>query len=380
MDRASHSAGDPRRILIRGVNWLGDAVMTTPAVDALRRRFPEAHLAMATREKLADLWRSDARLNEVIALKPGQNPWSARRRFRASRCDTALLFPNSPRVALEAWLAGIPRRVGYARLGRNWLLTHTVQPGPETVRMRKRTPAEVRRLISSPSPPPAPAIDPAAHQLHHYLRLAQALGADSTPVAPRVFVSADTLERARALTSGAAPERSGQVYFGLNPGAEYGPAKRWPAERFVAAAAAVQRRVACRWLVFGGEADLELANQISAGIEAVAGRASVLNLAGKTSLVELMGLLKLCRVLLTNDTGPMHLAAAVGTPVVALFGSTSPGLTAPGLPGDPRHRLLRAAVPCAPCFLRVCPIDFRCMTTLDESAVADAVADAAAHA
>jgi heptosyltransferase-2 len=165
--------------------------------------------------------------------------------------------------------------------------------------------------------------------------------------------------------------------FGLNAGAEYGPAKRWPERRFIEAAVDIQRRMRCRWLVFGVGAEKELAARIAAGIRQAASPeqrdSCVLDLAGGTSLGELCAALKLCRVLLTNDSGPMHVAAAAGTPVVVPFGSTSPELTGPGLPGDERHQLLQAGVPCAPCFLRECPIDFRCMTGITVESVVSAV-------
>jgi len=164
------------------------------------------------------------------------------------------------------------------------------------------------------------------------------------------------------------------LFLGLNPGAEYGPAKRWPAENFAVVAREVSRKIGnCVWLAFGGPGDEEVCSRIAR----LAG-SSVLNLAGKTSLRQLMALLKLCRVVLTNDTGPMHIAAAVGTAVVVPFGSTSPELTGPGLPGDTRHRLIQSAVPCSPCFRRVCPIDFRCMTGITPGRVAEAVLQAIA--
>ena len=162
----------------------------------------------------------------------------------------------------------------------------------------------------------------------------------------------------------------GRPILGLNPGAEYGPAKRWPAERFIAAAREIQQRTNCFWLILGGKADLPLAETIHS---AIASAPSPLNLAGQTSLRELMAVLKLCCALLTNDTGPMHLAAALGTPVVVPFGSTAPALTGPGLPGDPRHQLLSSAAPCSPCFRRTCPVDFRCMTGITVERVVAAV-------
>jgi heptosyltransferase-2 len=143
----------------------------------------------------------------------------------------------------------------------------------------------------------------------------------------------------------------------------------------------IQRQTRCRWLIFGGPGDLGIARAIEAGIQsaqtATGKPAPVLNLAGKTTLRELCVLLKLCRVVLTNDSGPMHVAAAVGTPVVVLFGSTAPELTGPGLPGETRHQLLTANAPCSPCFLRVCPIDFRCMTGISVERVVKAVLGAA---
>ena len=206
-----------------------------------------------------------------------------------------------------------------------------------------------------------------AHQIYEYLHLAAALGANPAPLAPQLFVTPDEVEATKkkfCLGKIAAP------VFGLNPGAEYGPAKRWPVERFIAAAKEIQQRTNCVWLLFGGKGDAELASQIQS---AIGNRQSAINLAGQTSLRELMSLLKICEVLLTNDTGPMHVAAALGTPVVVPFGSTSPELTGPGLPGDPRHRLLKSDAPCSPCFLRECPIDFRCMNGIRVERVVEAV-------
>jgi len=163
--------------------------------------------------------------------------------------------------------------------------------------------------------------------------------------------------------------RTSHPVFGLNPGAEYGPAKRWPIERFIATAKEIQQRTHCTWILFGGPNDAELGNQIQSAV----GPAASLNLAGKTSLRELMCLIKLCRVFLTNDTGPMHIAAALGVPVAAIFGSTSPELTGPVSSGETRHQILASDAPCAPCFLRECPIDFRCMNGINVERVVEAV-------
>ena len=142
-------------------------------------------------------------------------------------------------------------------------------------------------------------------------------------------------------------------------------------EKFIASAREIQSQTNCVWLIFGGKGDAAITSQIVSQLPTSSSQ--LLNLSGKTSLRELMALLKCCRVLLTNDTGPMHVAAALGTPVVVPFGSTSPELTGPGLPGDSRHRLLKSDVPCSPCFLRECPIDFRCMNGISVERVVEAV-------
>ena len=413
------------RILVRGVNWLGDAVMSTPALLRLRERFPQAHITLLTPEKLRDLWLHHPAVDEVISFKADDGVWTVRSRIQydydgpmklgedlrvaldeARReldriaqilrtrdwrgvvesaqiqiperrsFDLALVLPNSPRSALEVWLGRISQRVGYARPWRNWFLTQAVASRPDHVKMRKRTASEVEKLIQ-------PAIarhvsrttyPPGAHQIHEYLHLVAALGANPEPVPPQLFVT--PLELAAVEKKFALDEKStcGRPLFALHPGAEYGPAKRWPAERFVAAAREIQQRTNCVWLILGSGADKELAARISDGIQHPASNIQpAINLAGKTSLRELMALLKSCQVLLTNDTGPMHVAAALGTPVVVSFGSTSPELTGPGLPGDTRHRLLKSDALCSPCFLRKCPIDFRCMNGISVERVAKEV-------
>jgi lipopolysaccharide heptosyltransferase II len=388
---ARRQTPDAPRILIRGTNWLGDAVMTTPALMRMRKQYPDAHIALLTPEKLRDLWANHPAVNETISFVPGESIFSVGRKLRrwgeatdeparedahptqtaaklrAGKFDLALVFPNSPRSAIETWLAGIPQRVGYARLWRNFFLTQTVASRPGAVKMRKRSLAEIKTLISQ-TPDARPQMLASAHQIYEYLHLAAALGANPEPLPPQLFVSSDEIEAAKRKFG---LEKITQPVFGLNPGAEYGPAKRWPVERFIAAAREIQNRTNCVWLIFGGKGDAPIANQIASQLPST--NSHLLNLAGKTSLRELMALLKLCRVLLTNDSGPMHVAAALGTPVVVPFGSTSPELTGPGLPGDPRHRLLKSDVPCSPCFLRECPIDFRCMNGISVERVVEAV-------
>ncbi len=357
------------RILVRGVNWLGDAVMTTPALLRLREKFPEAHIALLTPEKLAELWRHHPAVNEIISFRAGESIFAVGKKLREGKFDLALVLPNSVRSALEVFRAGIPRRVGYARPWRNFFLTQAVPPRAEAVKMKKHSAAEIRELVRAAGRQITPP--PSSHHIYDYLNLAAALGANPEPLPPQLHVH--KLEVLGLDWSLPQTGRPADCVIGLNPGAEYGPAKRWPVEKFAAVANELYRRIRCEFLILGGKNDVPLAEQLRALLPAPVENRHVVMLAGQTSLLDLMASLKICHVLLTNDTGPMHVAAALGTPVVVPFGSTSPELTGPGLPGDALHSLLKSDAPCSPCFLRECPIDFRCMNGISVERVVEAV-------
>lgn len=362
---------EPARILVRGVNWLGDAVMTTPALRRLRERFPRAHITLLAPAKLAGLWEHQPDISDCVALPEPGSAWAAGRLIRSLAPDLALVLPNSPRSALECWLGRVPRRVGYARPWRDWLLTEAVPGRPGRIPMRKRSLAQIQDLVRRGAP--ATVYPLSAHQINEYLELAGALGASTAPCPPRLRVTDAELRDAREKFLPAIPAEDCRVLIGLNPGAEYGPAKRWPIDRFAEVGKALADTAA--FVIFGGKGDAALAGSLEQALQA--SRAPRVNTAGRTTLRELCALLRCCRVLLTNDTGPMHLAAALGTPVVVPFGSTSPELTGPGEPGSPGHRILRCGAPCSPCFLRECPIDFRCMTGIPAAAAHRAVAQLA---
>jgi heptosyltransferase II len=353
----------PKRILVRGVNWLGDAVMTTPAMYRLRERFPQAHITLLTPEKLVGLWEKQSWLNEVITFGANDGLWSVAKRLRGKGFDRGVVLPNSPRSALELWLGGVGNRTGYGGRGRSLFLNRVVERTPGLVSMRKRTVEEIQRLVAGElDKSPKPGFKD--HQVHHYLHLVASLGASAEPLIPKIETD---LEDRRAVWTKYGLPTDGKPIFGLNPGAEYGPAKRWDAENFIQAAARVSQQVAGHWVVFGGKGDIALAEQIMKGLKEQTGQhgqVSAVSLAGRTSLRELALVLSGCRAVLTNDTGPMHLAAAVGTKVVAVFGSTSPELTGPGLPGEGKVTFIRGNAPCQPCFLRECPIDRRCLTSI----------------
>ena len=318
------------RILIRGANWIGDAVMTMPAVQRLREYAPAAHITLLCPAKLHDLWRHNPHLNEIVTV-PGQHD------------DLAVIFPNSFRSAWECWRAGIPRRVGFAGHWRRALLTDAL-PDPEPATYRHVTIACQRFKTKT-----FPVI---RHQAHRYLDLIAHLGGNRELVPPKIWCGDAAVKKFLPA--------DGKPICAINAGAEFGPAKRWPAERF----AAVARHVDYRWLVLGGPGDVAIAGAIAAQLP------DVINVAGKTTLLELCELLRACRLLLTNDTGPMHLAGALGTPVVAIFGSTSAELTGPL---GAAVTIVHEPVECSPCYLRECPIDFRCMRRITVEQVTNAV-------
>jgi lipopolysaccharide heptosyltransferase II len=208
---------------------------------------------------------------------------------------------------------------------------------------------------------------PLQHQSTRYLRIAQECGALTERSLEKTTLNAQRSALNTQLAS--CNERSAindqLLQIGLSPGAEYGPAKRWLPERFAEAAVKVAAQAPVRWVLFGTPKDAEIGEQIATGLGD-----SCVNRIGQTTLDQLILALRQCRLLLTNDTGTMHLASLLGVPVVAIFGSTEPGLTGPL--GD-HHIVLRHHVECSPCFLRKCPIDFRCMKAVAVQEVVDAV-------
>jgi heptosyltransferase-2 len=359
-----------KRLLIRGTNWLGDAVMTTPALIRLRERFPSAEFAILTPEKLADLYTGHPAVKETISVPPGEPLLATAGRIRRGGFDAALVLPNSHRAALEVFLGRIPVRAGIAAPLRSFLLTHVACQRPGKVAMRKLSGAEIRRRIAgnrAPATPPGTE----AHQVRDYLHLvSEVFGCGPEPAAPVLRVTEEEQQRA-SRRFGLHPDRP---LLALSPGAQYGPAKRWPAEYFIKTALAAQKERSAYCVILGAKADLPACQEVAGALNQNS-PGSALNLAGQTSLRELMTVIRLSDALLTNDSGPMHLAVALGTPVIALFGSTSPELTGPFPPGAP-HTVLRSVAPCSPCFRRECPIDLRCLRNISPETATHAVLDA----
>ncbi len=317
----------PFRILIRSSNWLGDAAMSVPAVRAIKKGRPDAHVTILAPKKIAPMWKLISEVDEILSL-PNKSLFRAVRLLgRQKRFDAAILFPNSLRVALEVWR--VPRKVGYRGHARAWLLNQIVR--------------ETRR----PRPP--------EHHATRFLRIADDCGAD-----------VDLSVAAKPVTVKTTSDQTSNIkLLGLCPSAEYGPAKRWLPERFAEAAVAISAQSKTKWILFGTKKDKAIGETIATALGD-----NCSNRIGQTTLDELIEELRGCRALLTNDTGTMHLAALLGVPVVAIFGSTEPALTGPL--GD-RHVIIRHHVECSPCFLRECPIDFRCMKAVTVPEVVNAV-------
>jgi heptosyltransferase-2 len=340
-----------KKILIRGTNWVGDAVISIPAMREIRHIFPEARISLLVRPWVRDIYAAVDFVDEILDYDkngihrgiPGRRRLIAELRER--RFDLALLLQNAFEAAFLAWSAGIPHRIGYARDGRSLFLTAACK------------------------------IDPSLHKVHqayYYLSLLSEMGwlpprpwerhdcRLSIQVAVRDEDSASAGELLRS-----AGILQGDTIVGVNPGAYYGPAKRWFPDRYAAVLDSLAKRFCARVVIFGSPDDLRVAEEVAAGMN----HAPVI-LAGRTTLGQLMGLIQHCRLLITNDSGPMHLAAALNVPQLAIFGSTSEIATGPL---SSKAVVIKHPVACNPCFLRECPTDFRCMKCISvERVVAEA--------
>ena len=352
------------RLLVLSPNWLGDAVMALPALDDLRRHFSGARVIVAARRSVAGLFALVPWVDEIVELEwrgrvaDAGAMWSDVRRLRASRADAALLLPNSFASAWLPFAARVPERWGYARDGRSWLLTRAIAL-PVAV---GRSPSRESR---APSPEPRAPSPASLHQGAYYQHLVRALGATNGPLEPRISVPPATFVEAEGVLAAAGREAARPLVV-FAPGAAYGTAKRWWPSHFAQLAADVIRLHRAQVVLVGSGADAATTDEI-VGLVAADVRNGVLNLAGRTSLGSLAAIMALARVCVSNDSGAMHLAAAAGVPLAAIFGPTNEGETAP-LTHAPLDLLIHD-VPCRPCMLRECPIDHPCMRDLAPSRV-----------
>jgi heptosyltransferase-2 len=398
------------KLLVRVPNWLGDIVMALPAIQSIREHFAKATLTLAAPEGFASLCAVVPGVDDVLPLPRGSTwrTWRAQRdAIRAGGFHLAILLTNSWGSAWVMTRAGVPERWGYRTDMRGRWLTRAVErPRPSSARGRaaRRLRAGADALAGANAPHRVHAVMTTPHHSHYYLALTEALGMAPTAVFQPIPVSHEARERAQQLLhdscrgfennpdrnadpggqggqvgqvgQGAVP-KPGRRLVGIAPGAAYGHAKRWPAEYV----ADVMLRLGARGVVpvlIGAAGDRDAARAIESALAsrggardgAVAGGAvEWINLVGQTDLPTLMGVIASCGVVLSNDSGAMHLASAVGRPVVALFGPTNDEATSPLGP----HTIVHTDAWCRPCMLRECPIDHRCMRGIAPETVFDHV-------
>ncbi|MBW1999489.1 MAG: lipopolysaccharide heptosyltransferase II [Deltaproteobacteria bacterium] len=321
-----------KKILVRSTNWVGDVVMSLPALEAIGKNFPDSEIIVLARPWVTPLLKNHPAVHGVMTLsKQGRLLSDMREVFRISTeirdqdFDLAILFQNAIQAAIIAFLGGVRNRVGYNTDGRGFLLTHPV-----------RRKSEVQKL----------------HQVEYYLGILRGMGWDAETRDPVIFLDEEDTQRAWAILSSVGAGRD-ECVLGVSPGAIYGPAKRWPAERFAAVADRAAENWGARILIFGSKGEKDVCSRVKEHMEHEA-----IDLCGKTTLGEAIGLIKACDFFLTNDSGLMHVAAALGVPLVAIFGSTNPRTTGPR---SQRAKVVTHNADCAPCLRKECPRDFHCM-------------------
>ncbi len=332
----------PRNIIVRMPNWIGDLVMATPILSDLRKAYPEARITAMCRSPICELLKEDPEIDELFCFSKtnGFGRRSGRRsvieKLRKGEYDLGILLTHSLSSAWWFWLGNVKNRIGYQGNGRSLLLNHSL-PFPSNIQNQ--------------------------HLVVTYKTLLEPLGIPVSETPPHLYLSAKEISDSRALLrQHGIPE--GAVVVGINPGATYGSAKCWLPERFREVTEKLLRDKNIYIVYFG---DLATAGVVKQICNALPSR--VVNLAGLTTLRELTGLISNCDVILTNDSGPMHIADAIGTPMVALFGSTSEVVTGPYRSGTVIHK----HVECSPCYQRTCHIDFRCMKRIEAGEVYEAV-------
>ncbi|GFE62571.1 lipopolysaccharide heptosyltransferase II [Geobacter sp. AOG2] len=323
-----------RRILIRAVNWIGDAVMTTPAIGAVREFYPQAEITVLANPLVAEVFSPHEWVDKVMVFDRKGAHQGVRGRLRLAaelrKCsfDMAIILPNSFDSALVPWLAGIPVRLGKGSDGRSLLLTGRYSEGETS---------------------------PLRHEVQYYRNLVRHFGIMGKDVLPRLCTTPEEDRAVEALLAGQGIQAKDNV-IGINPGATYGSAKRWYPDRFAEVAGRIASAWRARIVIFGSLGEAGIAADIEQRLEG-----GCLNIAGKTTVRELMALIKRCNFMVTNDSGPMHIAAAFGVPLAAIFGPTDHTGTAPY---TVKATIVRKGVACAPCKLRECPTDHRCMTAV----------------
>lgn len=338
------------RLLVVMPSWIGDAVMATPCLRALRQLYPEAHVTALARQSVRPVLDACPWIDRVATMRSKAKDGTSRtgtftlaRRLAAAKFDTAVLLPNSFRSALIVMLAGVPRRVGYDRDGRGFLLTDRLVP---------------RRQLGSFVPVPT---------RDYYLGLARYLGAREVDPGMQLFTRPEHDQEAdRLLTQ--AGRKTDQPFVVITPGASFGSAKMWPPDRFAAVADQCVDQLGALVAVAGAPRERPVLDRVVS-----AARRPVLDLARMSvDLALFKSVMRRTSLVITNDTGPRHIAAAMNVPVVTLFGPTDPAWTEIGFTLE---RQIMVSVECGPCQLKRCPLDHRCMTQIHAPTVLERAAE-----
>lgn len=330
MIKRRFDSGKIKRILIRSTNWVGDAMLTTPAVRAVRKNFPDAQISILAKPWVAPIFYNNPYLDHVIEYdsKGKHGGWLGKarliRELRQNKFDAAILFQNAFEAALLACLAGVPARLGYDTDCRRLFLTHPVHLEPRLKQI---------------------------HEIDYYLGILEA--ASLKPDHRELTLVVTEQERGRADDILKSHGVTGQdKLIGINPGATYGSAKQWPIERYAALCNKIHDS-GTQIIIFGGPGEEPTGRHVADLV-----KKPCINLCGKTNLLEAVALIERCRLFITNDSGLMHVAAAFDVPLIAVFGSTNPVTTGPS---NPRSRIVRVPTSCSPCLKPECPEDHRCM-------------------
>jgi heptosyltransferase-2 len=316
------------KILIRGTNWIGDAILTLPAVTSIRATYPQAHIAVLIKPWVADIYELFSGVDEIIIYEnkfdTPAGVFRLARILKGRKFDAAILLQNAIEAAIIALAAGIPLRAGYDSDARGLLLTHRVH----------RT-EEIRKV----------------HQIDYYLEMVKTLGCVSVSREMHLEIKISLFDAQNILRKFVTETK--KTLIGIAPGATYGPAKRWLPSRFAAVVDKLDEKFFTQGILLGGKSDWEIAQEVKK-----LAHSELINLAGKTTLREAIYLISQCRLFISNDSGLMHIAGALNIPTIALFGSTNPVTTAPA--GN-KSIIVRREVSCSPCMKETCPTDFRCM-------------------
>lgn len=334
-----------KRILIRSTNWVGDSILTTPAVRAIRKNFPHSEITVLAKPWVVPVFEENPHVDRIMVYDPHDRhkgwlgKWRLVQEIRKQRFDLVILFQNALEAAIIAFFSHIAIRIGYNTDKRSMFLTHSVPVALD---------AKFKNV----------------HETDYYLGILTPFGLTPDGTELTLKISESNRKAAAHLLAHRGIGESDRI-VGINPGATYGSAKRWFPERYAALADTIQDQYGAHILIFGAPGEKDIGETVTQSM-----RGSAVNLCGRTTLGEAVALINRCHLFVTNDSGLMHIAAALDIPLIALFGPTNPHTTGPR---GTKSKIVRIPVPCSPCLQPECPIDHRCMKEIDAAMVFEVV-------